>query len=127
LGYPLKQVRTGFECLIDMISPEWKYVETVEKKIRTIKVNLKERHMDAVDMETMMPFCLDADSSVDLEKIKKAKIYRATIKVFKAQLTGELESQLKEMAIEDPQLQHSLQAIKAAGSILKKYELIRIK
>jgi hypothetical protein len=78
-------------------------------------------------MQTMLPFCLDADSKIDLAKIKKAKIYQATIKVFKAELTWELESQLKEMAVEDTQLQHSLQAIKAAGSILKKYELIRIK
>ena len=80
-----------------------------------------------LDMETMLPFCLDADSTVDLAKIKKAKIYQATIKVFKAELTGELESQLKEMAIDDNQLLHSLQAIKAAGSTLKKYELINIK
>ena len=83
--------------------------------------------MDAVDIETMQPFCLDTDPKVDLAKLKKAKIYRATIKVFKAEISGELESELKEMAIGDAQLRHSLQAMKAAGSDLKKYELISIK
>jgi hypothetical protein len=110
-----------------MLNPDWKYTETVEKKIRITTVNLKERHIDALDMETMLPFCLDANPKVDLAKLKKAKIYQATIKVFKAELAGELESQLKEMAIRDTKLLHSLQAIKASGSILKKFELIWIK
>ncbi len=110
-----------------MLNPDWKPMETVQKKIRIIHVNLKERHLDALDMDTGHPFCLDADEKIDLGKIKKAKIYPATIKIYKAELTAELEGQLKEMAIRDPQLLHSLQAIKAAGSNLTKYELISIK
>jgi len=110
-----------------MVTPDWKYIETVEKKIRINTVNQKERHVDALDMESMLPFCLEADPQVDLAKLKKAKIYQATIKVFNAVLSGELESDLKEMALRDTQLLHSLQAIKASGSILKKFELIKIK
>jgi hypothetical protein len=112
---------------MDMLNPDWKYTETIQKKIRIIKVNLKERHIDALDMDTGHPFCLDADEKIDLGKIKKAKIYPATIKTYNAQITGELEEQLNEMAISDTQLRHSLQAMKAAGSNLKKYELISLK
>jgi hypothetical protein len=110
-----------------MLNPDWKYVETVQKKIRIIKVNLKERHIDALDMETGHPFCLDADEKIYLGKIKKAKIYPAAIKVYNAQITTELEDQLNEIAIRDTELLHSLQVMKAAGSNLKKYELVSIK
>jgi len=44
-------------------------------------------------MESGHPKCLDADEKIDLGKIKKAKIYQATMKVYKAELTPELENQ----------------------------------
>ncbi len=110
-----------------MSSPDWKYVETAQKRIRIIAVNLKDRHIDAVDMETGHPFCLDADAAIDVRKIKKAKIYKAAIKVFNAQLSPELEQELSEMAISDTKLRHSLKVIKENGSILQKYELILLK
>lgn len=111
---------------IDMVNPEWKHTQSTQKRIRIIKVNHKERHLDATDMEEGIPICLDADSKVKLEKIKKAKIYKATIKTYEAILTPELERELKEMALNDPHLWHSLQVIKESGSILRKYELIGI-
>jgi hypothetical protein len=110
-----------------MLNPDWKPAETAQKKLRIITVNLKERHLDAIDMETMYPLCLDANEKIDLGKIKKAKIYSATIKIYKADLTSELEGQLQERALSDPQLLHSLKAIKSTGSKLTKYELISIK
>ena len=110
-----------------MINPEWKYAETLQKKIRIIKVSLKERHIDAIDMATGHPFCLDADSKIDLGKIKKAKIYQAILKVYTAELTSELMNQLTEMAMEDPERLHALQAMKASGSKPTKFELAQIK
>jgi hypothetical protein len=106
---------------------EWKYVGTVERRIRVIKVNFGERHLDAQNVDEGVPFCLDADRGLDLGKIKKAKIYRATIKVFTADLTGELERQLTEQSLLDSKLRHSLQVMKQSGSQFKKFELVSIK
>jgi hypothetical protein len=113
-------------CLIVMSDPEWKYTETVQKRIRVIKINHQERHLDAQDIDSGFVLCLDANEGLDLGKIKKAKMYQATIKVYKAELTVELERQLTEMAIRDTQLDDSLKAIRKAGNVLKKYELAAI-
>jgi hypothetical protein len=110
-----------------MIDPVWNYAETLNKKIRINKVNLKDRHVDAVDMETGHPICLDADKTIDLGKIKKAKIYQATLKVYTAELTPELMNQLTEMAMEDINQLRGLQAMKASGSKPTKFELASIK
>jgi len=110
-----------------MQNPDWKFTETVQKRIRVIKINHKERHLDAQNIDAGVPFCLDAAEELDLDKIKKAKIYHATIKVYNAQLSADLERQLTEMSIRDSQLLHSLNVIKKSGSLLKKYELVSIK
>ncbi len=109
------------------MAPDWKYTETVQKRIRITRVNAKERHVDAVDLEGGMPLCMNASEAIDLGKIKKAKIYHATIKVFKADITPELESQLLESAINDPTRLKAIQAMKASGFKPSKYELISIK
>lgn len=110
-----------------MVDPDWKYVETLQKTIRTIAVSPKGRHIDALDMQEGVPFCLEASSEINLGKIKRAKMYKVTIKLYTAELTGELENQLKEMSLNDTKLLHSLQALKSAGEPLKKYELVSIK
>jgi hypothetical protein len=110
-----------------MSSPNWKYAETVQRRIRVMKVNNKERHLDAQNIDDAVPFCLDAQRGLDLGKIKKAKIYHATIKVFTAELAGDLEQQLNELSMEDTKLRHSLQVMKQSGSQFKKFELIAIK
>ena len=110
-----------------MFKPDWKYVETLQKRIRINRVSLKERHVDAVDMDTGYGLCLDADEKIDLGKIKKAKIYQATMKVYKAELTPELENQLTEMAMEDIDRLRALQAMKASGSKPTKFGLASIK
>jgi hypothetical protein len=110
-----------------MLKPDWKYVETLQKKIRINRVSLKERHVDAVDMESGHPICLDTDEKIDLGKIKKAKIYQATLKVYEAELTPELYNQLTEMAIEDIDQLRALQTMKASGSKPTKFELASIK
>ena len=110
-----------------MSSLEWKYTETVERRIRVMKVNYKERHLDAQNIDDNVPLCLDAQDELDLNRIKKAKIYNATIKVFTAELSGDLERQLTELSMEDSKLRHSLQVMKQSGSQFKKFELIAIK
>ena len=110
-----------------MDSPDWKFTETIQRRIRVMKVNYQERHLDAQDIDEGVPFCLDAQSGLDLGKIKKAKIYHATIKVFTAELSGDLERQLTELSMEDTKLRHSLQIMKQSGSKFKKFELIAIK
>jgi hypothetical protein len=110
-----------------MDTPDWKYAETIQRRIRVMKVNNQERHLDAQDIDEGIPFCLDAQAELDLSKIKKAKIYHATIKVFTAELSGDLERQLTELSMEDTKLRHSLQIMKQTGSKFKKFVLISIK
>jgi hypothetical protein len=114
--------------VINMQSPDWKFTETVQKKIRVVTINRRERHLDAVDVDPAgVPFCLDAEEGLDLGKVKAAKIYKATIKVYSASLSSELEQQLYERSINDAQLRRSLQVLKASGSTLQKFVLASIK
>jgi hypothetical protein len=113
--------------MIFMDTPDWKFTETVQRRIRVMKINHQERHLDAQDIDEGVPLCLDAQSGLDLGKIKKAKIYHATIKVFTAELSDDLERQLTELSMEDTKLRHSLQIMKQSGSKFKKFELITIK
>lgn len=112
--------------MINMLKPDWKFVKTLQKKIRINRVSLKERHVDAVDMDSGHPLCLDANERIDLSKIKRAKIYRATLKVYEVELTPELENQMYEMAMEDVDRLRALQAMKASGSKPSKIELVSI-
>jgi hypothetical protein len=110
-----------------MSSPEWKFTETMQTRIRVNKVNQAQRHLDAQDIDQKLPFTLDSDPGLDLSKIKKAKIYNATIKVYTAELAGDFERHLNELAMTDDRLRRSLQVIKRTGSVLKKFELVAIK
>jgi hypothetical protein len=110
-----------------MSGPEWKFTETMQTRIRVNKVNNRERHLEAQDIDQNLPFTLDADPDLDLGKIKKAKIYHATIKVYTAELAGDFERHLNELAMTDARLRRSLKIIRQTGSVLKKFELIAIK
>ena len=113
--------------LIGMSSPEWVYTETVKRRIRINKINHQHRTLDAQDIDVGTPLSLEAQIGLDLSKTKKAKIYLATIKVFSAELSGDLERHLTELSLQDTQLRYSLQILKKSGSKLKKFELIAIK
>jgi hypothetical protein len=56
-----------------MSSLEWKYAETVQRRIRVMKVNYQERHLDAQNIDDEVPLCLEAQSGLDLNKIKKRR------------------------------------------------------
>jgi hypothetical protein len=109
-----------------MVPSDWKYTETVQKRIRITRVNAKERHVDALDLDGDMPLCMNASEKIELAKIKKAKIYRATIKVFKADITPELESQLIESAMNDLNRLKAIKYMKTSGFKPSKFELIAL-
>ncbi len=110
-----------------MSSPEWVYTETIQRRIRVEKIDHKERQLDAMDIDVGFPFTLEAVSELNLDGIKKAKIYHATIKVYTAQLGGDLERHLNELSLKDNKLRYSLQILRQSGSKLKKFELVAIK
>ncbi|MGD6805990.1 MAG: hypothetical protein ACQCN4_03425 [Candidatus Bathyarchaeia archaeon] len=110
-----------------MMKVDWKLVETVQKKIRVTRVEARTRYVDAVDLAENSPFCLSADSKIDLGKLKRAKIYQATIKVYETEYTAELERHALESALGDYNRLKALQTMKASGYKPHKYELIAIK
>lgn len=110
-----------------MLKPEWKPVETIEKMIRVTRVEAKERHLDVVELEASIPMCLAVVGKIDLNKVKRAKIYKATITVYETEFTPELEQQVFESAINDPTRLRALQSMKAQGIKPRKYELIALK
>jgi hypothetical protein len=59
--------------------------------------------------------------------VKRAKIYQATIKAYETGLTPELERQMVEVALGDPNRVSAIEAMKAAGYKPTKYELIELK
>lgn len=109
-----------------MLKPDWKYIETTQKKIRVIKVNLRERDIDVTDLENGMIFCIDVNEKIDLEQIKRAKIYKATVKKFEADFTPEFEKQWIETAKGDAEVLKGLEVMKANGAKPTKYELISL-
>lgn len=110
-----------------MLKPDWKPVETVKKTIRVTRVEVKDHHLDAVELNSSYPLCLSVDPKIDLEKIKRAKVYQATIRVYETEFTPELERQVFESAINDPNRLKALQSMKAQGLKPRKYELIALK
>ncbi len=110
-----------------MLRPDWKPVEAVQKKLRITRVETKARHVDALDLAEGIPMCLGAGENIDLSKIKRAKIYDATIQIYETEFTPELEQQVFESAMGDLTRLKALQAMKAAGAKPRKYELIAIK
>jgi hypothetical protein len=110
-----------------MMNTEWNYVETVQKKIRILKVNAKENEVEAFDLDLGCALSFNADPQIDLDKIKRAKMYVATVKVFKAEFTAELERQMVESALGNPEQLKRIQAMKAAGSKPTRFDLIELK
>jgi hypothetical protein len=110
-----------------MLKPEWKPVETIEKKIRVTRVEAKGHHIDAVELDGNVPMCLGVSLKIDLGKVKRAKIYQATITVYETEFTPELEQQVFESAINDPTRLQALRSMKAQGLKPRKYEIIALK
>ena len=110
-----------------MLRPEWKFVETIEKRLRVTRIEVKERHLDAVELDANVPMCLSVSDKVNLSKVKRAKIYVATVKVYETEFTKELEQQVYESAMHDLSRLRALQSMNAQGLKPRKYELISLK
>jgi hypothetical protein len=109
-----------------MLDSDWKYVETTQKRVRTIKVDAKSRSVDVFDLELGCPLNFNAEQSVDLEKIKRAKIYVATVKIYKAEFTEQLKRQMVESALGNPEQLKQVQAFKESGAKPTRFDLIKI-
>ncbi|XHH09033.1 MAG: hypothetical protein ACFCUE_15940 [Candidatus Bathyarchaeia archaeon] len=110
-----------------MLNPDWKYEETVQKRVRIIKVDAPNRRVDVFDLDAGYPLNFNVDQQVNLEKVKRAKIYQATVKIYKSELTQELERQMVESALGNPQELKRIQAMRALGSKPTRFDLIELK
>jgi hypothetical protein len=110
-----------------MLRVDWKLVGTIEKKISVSHIEAKDHHLDAVELDASLPMCLSVDAKLDLGKVKRAKIYLATIRVYETEFTPELEQQVFESAIGDAGRLRALQSMKSQGLKPRKYELVALK
>ena len=106
---------------------EWELAGTIQKRIRVTRIDVKNRYVDVRDLDEDMPMCLNAAPTIDLAKIKKAKMYTATLRIFKTELTPELERYAFEKALPDWRRLKALQTLKASGERPTKYELVALK
>ncbi|MCL2172602.1 MAG: hypothetical protein LBH62_02310 [Nitrososphaerota archaeon] len=109
-----------------MLNSDWKYVETTQKRVRTIKVDSINRRVDVFDLELGCQLNFNVDHEIDLEKIKRAKIYVATIKIYKAEFTEQLERQMVESALGNPEQFKQVRAFKESGAKPTRFDLIKI-
>jgi hypothetical protein len=110
-----------------MMDTEWKYVETVQKRIRIIKVDSENSRVEVFDLDLGCPLSFNVDQQVGLGKIKRAKLYQATVKVYKSEFTEELEHQMIEAALNNPEELKHIKAMRASGSKPTRFDLIELK
>ena len=112
-----------------MPQTEWKHIDTVEKRIRITRIETIQdrRNVYAFDIAQSLPLYLTADKTLDLSKIKRAKIYQATIKVYETEFTPELQQRVLESALGDPQRFKAIQTLRASGVKPIKYQLTALK
>ncbi|MCL2691593.1 MAG: hypothetical protein FWE56_04975 [Candidatus Bathyarchaeota archaeon] len=109
-----------------MLDSDWKYTETVQKRVRTIKVDFENRRVDVFDLELGVSLNFNADQAIDLGKVKRAKIYVATVKIYKAEFTEHLERQMIESALGNSERLKQVQAFKESGAKPTRFDLIKL-
>jgi len=109
-----------------MLDSDWKYVETVQKRVRTIKVDFENRRVEVFDLDLGYPLTFNAGQGIVLEEIKRAKIYFAMVKVYKAEFTEELERQMIESALGDFEELKRVRAFKVSGAKPTRFDLIEL-
>lgn len=113
--------------LVNMQPVDWELTGTIQKKIRITRVDAKSRYVDVHDLEDDVPLCLSAAPEINLGKIKRAKIYVATLNILKTELTPEIERHAFENALHDWRRLKALKTMKASGEKPTKYELVALK
>jgi len=109
-----------------MLDSDWEYVETVKKRVRTIKVNFESRIVEVLDLDLGCSLSFNADLRIDIGRIKRAKIYLATVKVYKAEFTEELERQMVESALGSPEELKRVRAFKESGAKPTRFDLVEL-
>jgi hypothetical protein len=109
-----------------MVEPDWKYIKTVQKRVRIIKVDTQNQTINAFDLDQDFPLSFNVDQQVDLRKIKRAKIYQATVKIYEAEFTKELEWQMIESALHNYEKLRQIQDYKKSGAKPTRFDLISI-
>jgi hypothetical protein len=109
-----------------MVAPDWKYVKTVQKRVRIIKVDKQDQIINAFDLDQEIPLSFNVNNQIDLGKIKRAKIYQATVKIYEAEFTKELEWQMIETALRNHEELKQIQAYKKSGAKPTRFDLINI-
>jgi hypothetical protein len=110
-----------------MVAPDWKYIKTVQKRVRIIKVDTQNQTINVLDLDQSIPLSFNADQQIDLKKIKRAKIYQATVKIYEAEFTKELEWQMIETALRSHEKLRQIQAYKKSGAKPTRFDLIDLK
>jgi hypothetical protein len=108
--------------------PDWKYQDTVVKIIQITGKNEDERNVDALDLEASIPIRADVLEESIMQAIKVGKKYRATMKVYNAEITSQLNSMLSEVENQQPLLHDFIENLKKfdGGKPLCRFELIKI-
>jgi len=108
--------------------PDWKYQHTVVKIIQITGKNEDERNVDAFDLEISMPIRADVLEDSVMQNIKVGKKYRATLKVYNAEITPKLDNMLAEVENQQPLLHDFIKNLKnfGGGKPLCRFELIKI-
>lgn len=110
-----------------MVEPEWKYVKSVQKKIRIIRVDTQNQTIEAYDIDQCFPLSFNAQRQIDLKKIKRAKIYQASVEIYEAEFTKELEWQMMEAALHSHEELKQIQDYKKTGAKPTRFDLISLK
>ncbi len=106
---------------------EWKYTETAQKRVRIIKVDSENSTIDVFDLDMGCPLNFNVKGQIDLGKVKRAKIYQATVKIYKSEFTEELERQMIESALSNWEELKRIQALKTSGAKPTRFDLIELK
>jgi len=110
-----------------MVVPNWIYIKTVQKRIRIISVDTQNHTINAFDLDQGFPLSCNVDQQINLRKVKRAKIYQATVKIYEAEFTKELEWQMIEAALHNPEKLERIQAYKKSGAKPTRFDLINLK
>ncbi|MDR2708241.1 MAG: hypothetical protein LBB87_05820 [Nitrososphaerota archaeon] len=110
-----------------MVEPDWKYTKTVQKRVRIIKVDAPNQTIDVFDLDQGFPLSFNVNQQIDLKKVKRAKIYQATVEIYEAEFTKELEWQMIEASLHDHEQFKRIQDYKKTGAKPTRFDLISLK
>jgi hypothetical protein len=73
-----------------------------------------------------VPLSFNVNQQINLRKVKRAKMYQATVKIYEAEFTKELEWQMIESALGNHEELKQIQAYKKSGAKPTRFDLINL-